>query len=112
MDDTIEIIRTLATEIADQFSAYADHHAAKNAMEKSLTNLEFRNRALAIVDQLDGLATFRENALDLSAVPEEITIEIWCVALSRPGIDRKIWTDGEGPTPSAALAAAIARVGK
>lgn len=112
MTDHIETIRTLATEIADQFNAYADHHAAKNAMAKSLTNLEFRNRALAIVDQLDELAALRENALDLSTVPEGITIEIWCVALSRPGVDRKIWTDGEGPTPSAALAAAIARIGK
>lgn len=122
MVDAVEIIRSLATEIADQFSVYADHHAAKNAMEKSLTNLEFRNKALEIVDQLGELAALHETALDLRLVPEDWSIgiikklapDVWYISLSRPadGIVGIISLSRTGPTPSAALAAAITRIGK
>lgn len=56
------------------------------------------------------LATLRANALDLGSVPDGHTIVIWCVALNRQSGPTKTWIDGEGDTPQAVLAAAVARV--
>lgn len=114
----IKTIRTLATAISGQFDAYATHHEQKNAMDKALTNLKFRNLALEIGDSLNALEAefihLRERSRDVSRVPDE---HIWTICLMPDGnifaaVRNRIGDEWEAiaDTPQAALDAAIARI--
>lgn len=80
-----------------------------------------RNAPAALTAIEAELAALRENALDLSKVPEGWTVGIatlfddsWSVWLrdkTKHLTEDKSTVNGIGPTPSAALSAAIARIG-
>lgn len=101
--ETIDLAHRLAGAHGDEYNArWSAGRAALTAIEAEL-------------------AALRENALDLSKVPEGWTVGIatlfddsWSVWLrdkTKHLTEDKSTVNGIGPTPSAALSAAIARIG-
>lgn len=116
MDGKIGLIRELASEIATQFTGYADHHEAKGAVDKSLTNLRYRNKTLEIIDTITALETeiaaLRQNALDLTKVPDGATWRLFSIPdgniMAEVGWPNKV-RDAISDSPAAAFNAACER---
>lgn len=97
-------ITTRAAEVLEPLCVAEEQKRALFVLIASATQLRTSAETMS-----HELAALRESALDLSRVPDDWSVEIWCVAVTQSIDGRKRFVDGEGSTPAAALSAAIER---